>query len=80
MESLLVDALVQHGPLGISLAAVGYAFWKQSAELREVQAARVEDAKKVIEMIVELADKQHEAIDSLRAVVVDLKNTLEHKR
>lgn len=62
-------ALLQHGPLGIALVALGYAFWKQSAELKEVQAARVEDARKTITTLLELVDKQHAALEEISEAV-----------
>lgn len=76
----MVAALVAHGPLGIALAAVGFAFWKQSGELKEVQAARVEDAKKTVTTLLELVDKQHEAMEALSRALLELKSAVERRR
>lgn len=76
----VVTALLAHGPLGIALVALGFAFWKQSEQLKEVQAARVEDAKKTITTLLELVDKQHGVIRALTEAVQELKGAIERRR
>lgn len=71
---------MEHGPLGISLAALGVAFWRQSGELKEVQAARVEDAKKTVTTLLELVDKQHGALERLTSALTELKTIVERRR
>lgn len=79
MEQVLA-ALLEHGPLGVVLAIVGTAYWRQSEQLRDVQAARVEDAKKTITTLLELVDKQHASLESIAEVVGELKAAIERNR
>lgn len=78
MEAV-VSALLAHGPLGIALVALGYAFWKQGDQLKEVQAARVEDAKKTVTTLLELVEKQHGAIRTLAEAVQELRGAFERR-
>jgi hypothetical protein len=73
-------ALIAHGPLGIALVAVGWAFWKQSAELKEVQAARVEDAKRVVPVLLEFVDKSNKTVQELTEAVRKLEAAIERRR
>lgn len=76
----IVSALIANGPLGAALAAVGFAYWRQAGELRDVQAARVEDAKKTVTTLLDLVDKQHEASGEVVRAVGELKAAIERRR
>lgn len=64
--------LAQYGLAGVVIAALGWAYWRRTgdlqAELREVQAARVEDSKKMVQTLLDLVDKQHAALEELSEV------------
>lgn len=76
----VAEALLQHGPLGIALVAIGYAYWKQVEEIRTLQSARVEDARKTIGTLLDLVDKQHEAVGELTEAVKRLEMSMDNRR
>jgi thymidylate synthase len=74
------DVLVQQGTLGVALAALGYAFWRQSGDLKTTQEARVADANRMITVMLDLNNKNNEAIGQLTAAVSGLENAIERRR
>lgn len=80
MMEPVAEALLQHGPLGIALVAIGYAYWKQVEEIRTLQSARVEDARKTIGTLLDLVDKQHEAVGELTEAVKRLEMSMDRRR
>ncbi len=76
----VAEALLQHGPLGIALVALGFVYWKQIGELRDLQNARVEDARKTIGTLLDLVDKQHEAVGELTEAVKRLEMSMDRRR
>lgn len=59
------------------MLALGYAYLMQGRKLDEVQAARVEDAKKVLTTVLELVDERNEALEGLTRTIADLKSIVE---
>ena len=73
MEENIAATLIQAGPLGAVILALGVAYYKQSGELRRAQEARVEDAKKVTKTLLELNDKWNTTVSALTAAVKELR-------
>ncbi len=73
-------ALLQHGVLGAALVAVGYAYWRQIGDIRDLQNARVDDARKTIGTLLDLVDKQHEAVGELTEAVKRLEMSMDRRR
>jgi hypothetical protein len=80
MDAGAVDALLSAGPLGAVIILLGYALVKVSSALKEVQDARVEDAKKVSQTLLDLNDKWVEAIGALTDAVKELKTAIAERR
>jgi hypothetical protein len=76
----ITEALLQHGPLGIALVALGYAYWMQVKEIRDLQSARVDDVRKTVGMLLDLVDKQHEAVGELTEAVKRLEMSMDNRR
>ena len=72
-----LEALLQHGALGIvSALAVGYS-WILHKRLSHVQDRRVEDARAVTEVMLSLNDKWSEVIREHTRAVEALQHTVE---
>lgn len=69
----IVATLLGAGPLGAVIAAMGYALWRQTGELRASQEARVQDAQKVADMLLNLNDKWNASISELADAIKELK-------
>jgi hypothetical protein len=80
MESDIASTLIQAGPLGAIILALGVAYWRQGNELRSTQDKRVEDAQKVADTLLDLNDKWNATVMTLTAAVNDLKTAVEARR
>jgi hypothetical protein len=80
MMEPVAEALLQHGPLGVALVALGYAYWMQVKEIRDLQSARVDDVRKTVGMLLDLVDKQHEAVGELTEAVKRLEMSMDSRR
>jgi hypothetical protein len=80
VESDIASSLIQAGPLGAIILALGIAYWRQGTELRATQDKRVEDAKKVADTLLDLNDKWNATVVSLTAAVNELKTAVEARR
>lgn len=66
-----------HGVLGISVLGLAGVCWKLQLQVKEVQDARVADAKAVTTTVLQLVQEQHAISAELTAAIVDLRNSLE---
>jgi hypothetical protein len=80
MEGDIASTLIQAGPLGAIILALGFAYWRQGKELGATQDKRVEDAKKVTDTLLDLNDKWNATVTTLTAAVNDLKTAVEARR
>lgn len=76
----VAEALLQQGVLGAALVALGFAYWRQIGDIRDLQNARVEDARKTIGTLLDLVDKQHEAVAELTEAVKRLEMAMDRRR
>jgi hypothetical protein len=67
--SELAQALVIYGPLGIICVGLAYACASLQKQLADAQAARVEDAKKVSETLLAVADENNRVLNDLTRAV-----------
>lgn len=68
MDELLAG-LGQFGLPGIVIAALGWAYWQQSLALKASQESRVEDAKKVSQLVIDLIEKQHDETAEIKELL-----------
>lgn len=68
METILAN-IAAHGPLGLIAAALLYALAAKDKEAREIQAKRAEDAQRVFDTILSLAERQNAALDDLTRAI-----------
>jgi hypothetical protein len=73
----VVKELLRLGLPGVVILALGYAYWKQSRELRKVETARVEDAKSVTTILLGVQDKFRETLDAVRTTIAGQHPVLE---
>ncbi len=73
----LTETLIQAGPLGAIIVALGVAYWRQARTLKETQDARVTDAQKVAATLLEQNEKWNGTIGALTQAVNDLKTVFE---
>lgn len=76
----LIGTLLSAGPLGAVIVAMGIALWRQTGELRVSQEARVQDAQKVADMLLNLNDKWNASITELTTVIKELKAVVQNVR
>ena len=60
-----VAALISAGPLGAIIVTLAIAYWRKDQQHKQVQEARVEDAKKVVGTLLELNNKWHAVVNDL---------------
>lgn len=66
MPDELIPAILQHGgPVGLTLVLCYIYIRQLYRDLQESNKGRVEDQKAVVEKLLQLTDKQHEALDTL---------------
>jgi hypothetical protein len=80
MNSDIVAVLTGAGPLGAILVACGLYLRHLHRMLKEVQDARVADAQRVVDRVLDLNDRTNEAIGGLTAAVDRLYTLLEADR
>lgn len=68
METILAN-IAAHGPLGLIAATLLYALAAKDKEAREIQAKRAEDAQRVFDTILSLAERQNAALDDLTRAI-----------
>lgn len=68
VETILAN-IAAHGPLGLIAAALLYALAAKDKEAREIQAKRAEDAQRVFDTILSLAERQNAALDDLTRAI-----------
>ena len=61
--------LLHRGLPGIVIMALAWAYWKKDQELTAVQKARIEDAKAVTTVVVDVNDKNRQASEAVRATM-----------
>jgi len=69
----VTETLISAGPLGAIIIALGVAYWRLGLSLKAAQEARVADANKVTEKLLELNEKWLVAINGLATAVNELK-------
>ena len=74
------ETLISAGPLGAVIIALGVAYWRQALTLKATQDARVDDAKKVSNTLIDLNDKWNTTIGALSSAVHQLTDELKDRR
>lgn len=78
MEDAL-STIGSHGILGAIVVVLFVALWRLHSQNQAIQAARVDDAKKVATTLMEVNDKWHTQIQTLADVVKQLREQLNRR-
>lgn len=79
MEDAL-STIGSHGVLGAIVVVLLFALWRLHNQNQSIQAARVDDAKKVATTLLDVNDKWHTQIQSLTEVVKQLRDQLNRRQ